>query len=106
MCQISHYPLLADVGDLTRYQPRNQRLTTYVVGLPMLVELATGDPMVSVVGAVRTALSDNGAFVDHLACLPNETATMGCTGGLIPIRTLAPRPGIVVSRALSDRASP
>lgn len=57
----------------------------------MLVELATGDPMVSVVGTVRTALSDNGAFVDRLACLPNETATMGCTGGLIPIRTLAPQ---------------
>ena len=46
MCQISHYPLLADVGDLTRYQPRNQRLTTYVVGLPMLVELATAAALV------------------------------------------------------------
>ncbi|MGI9116330.1 MAG: hypothetical protein ACR2JV_01685 [Gaiellales bacterium] len=39
MCQIAHYPLLADVGDaLPRYQARNVRLTTWVVGLPMLVE--------------------------------------------------------------------
>ena len=41
MCQIAHYPLLSDVGDLPRYQARNVRLTTYVVGAPMLVELAT-----------------------------------------------------------------
>ena len=41
MCQLAHYPLLADVGDaLPRYQARNVRLTTYVVGLPMLVEAA------------------------------------------------------------------
>lgn len=56
----------------------------------MFAELASGDPLVSVVSSVRTALSDNGAFVDHLACLPNETATMGCSGGAIPIRTLPP----------------
>ena len=42
MCQIAHYPLLADVGpSLPAYQARNVRLTTYVVGPPMLVELAT-----------------------------------------------------------------
>ena len=40
MCQIAHYPLLADVGSaLPAYQARNTRLTTYVVGPPMLVEL-------------------------------------------------------------------
>lgn len=57
----------------------------------ILADVASGDPMVSVVGAVRTALSDNGAFVDHLACLPNETEAMGCSGGVIPMRTLAPQ---------------
>lgn len=42
MCQIAHYPLLADVGAaLPAYQARNVRLTTRVVGPPMLVELAT-----------------------------------------------------------------
>ena len=39
MCQIAHYPLFSDIGDaLPRYQARNVRLTTWVVGLPMLVE--------------------------------------------------------------------
>ena len=39
MCQVAHYPLLSDVGAaLPAYQARNVRLTTYVVGLPMLVE--------------------------------------------------------------------
>ena len=57
----------------------------------MLADVASGDPMVSVVSSVRTALSDNGAFVDHLACLPNETEAMGCSGGVIPMRTLAPQ---------------
>lgn len=39
MCQLAHYPLLDDVGDaLPRYQARNVRLTTWVVGLPMIVE--------------------------------------------------------------------
>ena len=42
MCQVAHYPLLGDVGSaLPQYQERNVRLTTRVVGLPMLVELAT-----------------------------------------------------------------
>lgn len=42
MCQITHYPLLADVGSaLPQYQARNVRLTTRIVGLPMLVEAAT-----------------------------------------------------------------
>ena len=41
MCQIAHYPLFAEVGaSLPAYQARNVRLTTYVVGLPMLVEAA------------------------------------------------------------------
>ncbi|MGI9187048.1 MAG: hypothetical protein ACR2J9_05940 [Gaiellales bacterium] len=41
MCQLAHYPLFRDVGDqLPRYQARNVRLTTWVVGLPMLVEAA------------------------------------------------------------------
>ena len=39
MCQLAHYPLLSDVGEsLPRYQARNVRLTTWVVGLPMIVE--------------------------------------------------------------------
>ena len=39
MCQLAHYPLLSDVGaSLPRYQARNVRLTTRVVGLPMIVE--------------------------------------------------------------------
>ena len=39
MCQIAHYPLFSDIGaTLPAYQARNVRLTTYVVGLPMLVE--------------------------------------------------------------------
>lgn len=39
MCQLAHYPLFSDIGDaLPRYQARNVRLTTWVVGLPMLVE--------------------------------------------------------------------
>lgn len=39
MCQVAHYPLFADIGDaLPRYQERNVRLTTYVVGLPMVIE--------------------------------------------------------------------
>ncbi len=39
MCQVAHYPLFSDIGaELPRYQARNVRLTTYVVGLPMLVE--------------------------------------------------------------------
>ena len=39
MCQIAHYPLFSDIGDaLPRYQARNVRLTTWVVGLPMLAE--------------------------------------------------------------------
>ena len=42
MCQVAHYPLFADVGSaMPRYQERNVRLTTRVVGLPMLVEAAT-----------------------------------------------------------------
>lgn len=42
MCQVAHYPLLGDVGPtLPQYQERNVRLTTRVVGLPMLVEAAT-----------------------------------------------------------------
>jgi len=42
MCQVAHYPLLGDVGSaLPQYQERNVRLTTRVVGLPMLVEAAT-----------------------------------------------------------------
>jgi hypothetical protein len=39
MCQVAHYPLFSDIGDsLPRYQARNVRLTTWVVGLPMIVE--------------------------------------------------------------------
>ena len=39
MCQGAHYPLFSDIGDaLPRYQARNVRLTTWVVGLPMIVE--------------------------------------------------------------------
>ena len=42
MCQVAHYPLFADIGSaLPQYQERNVRLTTRVVGLPMLVEAAT-----------------------------------------------------------------
>ena len=42
MCQVAHYPLFADIGSaMPRYQERNVRLTTRVVGLPMLVEAAT-----------------------------------------------------------------
>ncbi len=41
--QIVHYPLFADVGDayLVRYARRHGTLTGYVVGGPMLLELAT-----------------------------------------------------------------
>ena len=39
MCQVAHYPLFGEIGDqLPRYQARNVRLTTWVVGLPMIVE--------------------------------------------------------------------
>ena len=42
MCQVAHYPLFADIGSaVPQYQERNVRLTTRVVGLPMLVEAAT-----------------------------------------------------------------
>ena len=42
MCQVAHYPLFGDIGSaLPEYQERNVRLTTRVVGLPMLVEAAT-----------------------------------------------------------------
>ena len=42
MCQVAHYPLFADVGSaMPGYQKRNVRLTTRVVGLPMLVEAVT-----------------------------------------------------------------
>lgn len=41
MCQCAHYPLFSDIGDaLPRYQERNVRLTTFVVGIPMLLEAA------------------------------------------------------------------
>ncbi len=41
--QVVHYPLMARVGSegFTEYEKHHQRLTTWVVGPPMLVELAT-----------------------------------------------------------------
>lgn len=42
--QIVHYPLFASIGDeqFRTYEQLHQRLTTWVVGPAMLVELATG----------------------------------------------------------------
>jgi hypothetical protein len=42
--QVVHYPLLARVGaeGFAAYEQAHTRLTTFVVGPPMLVELATG----------------------------------------------------------------
>lgn len=42
--QIVHYPLLARVGGsrFVEYEQAHTRLTTWVVGPPMLIELATG----------------------------------------------------------------
>ncbi|PON18552.1 hypothetical protein C2W62_07385 [Candidatus Entotheonella serta] len=42
--QIVHYPLFSQVGDTTfsLYETHHARLTTYVVALTMLVEMATG----------------------------------------------------------------
>lgn len=48
MCQLAHYPLLGDIGDaLPRYQARNVRFTTWVVGPPMLVEAGTAIALVA-----------------------------------------------------------
>ena len=42
--QVVHYRLFDGVGeaDYSRYAARHARLTSFVVGMPMLVELATG----------------------------------------------------------------
>ena len=41
--QVVHYPLLARVGDdaFPRYEQEHTRLTSWVVGPPMLIEMAT-----------------------------------------------------------------
>ena len=46
--QLVHYPLLAEVGaeSFRAYQARNLPLTTAVVALPMLLEMATGIALV------------------------------------------------------------
>ena len=41
--QVVHYPLMANVGEagFANYEQLHTRLTTYVVGPPMLIEIAT-----------------------------------------------------------------
>lgn len=47
--QVVHYPLFAKVGEqgYAAYQTAHMRLTTWVVGPPMLVELATAVALIS-----------------------------------------------------------
>ena len=47
--QIVHYPLFRQVGkrEYQKYQRTHVRLTTWVVGPPMLIELATGAALAS-----------------------------------------------------------
>ena len=57
--QIVHYPLMGQIGEenYTEYQERHQRLTTWVVGPPMLTEAFTSVLMVAVPPVTSTALT-------------------------------------------------
>jgi hypothetical protein len=46
---------------------------------------------VSIANGVKSALGGN-TYTAYKPCLASETATMGCIGGLIPIRTVPPAP--------------
>ncbi len=50
-------------------------------------ELAAEYPGVSIAPYVRDALSSDGGYTDTLPCLPGETEAMGCSAGIIPVRT-------------------
>ncbi|MEZ4460651.1 MAG: hypothetical protein R3E66_13165 [bacterium] len=52
--QVVHYPLFASVGReaFAAYQAQHVRLTTYVVGPPMLIEATTGVYLVSQAAAL------------------------------------------------------
>ena len=77
MVQLAHYPLMALVGaeELPAWQAENLRRTTWVVGLPMLVEAATTVALLTVADArVLGVLPWLGALV--LAAIWVSTAVL------------------------------